>query len=754
MRKAYVIGGSTIAFILLIAISAAILYQAPVLGIAVDWQTGRVLTTTTSWSSFQPNDRILAIAGLEVTPFHLLTDNIHIHNRADLFSWFKAKQEIHDRLQLPRVPIVLERQGKIMEIIAEPRKAGLSFLQDLEFIHLISGLLFFLIGTVTLYKAGLHEQAVIFHAMCLFLAVVFETNATSLMAEIALPPVYFDWINIINILTLPIGNALLLHFTLLLPRKRKILERYPGVIPLFYGLVLPLTATLIIQALNLCIALFSILSFISILHAFFVCRNSMEREQMKWIVIGFLIGLAPWVFVNAIPMLIMGQRLVKDTIPTAFVVMLPLSMAFAIQKYRLMNVNDIFEGTFVYGITVLLLGVADLSLMGLWGSILDQGAPMARDFGIGSLTIILVVAVYAPLRDWVRILIRRLFRRELLDEGAVLSSFSNRAGGQPPDDVLKSLATCLEEAFRPSRIIMIKDKDEPENRLFQKFSQSSGPVLLWEGSSSELPSVDIVMALPVRIRGDLNALILLGTPRKGGFYTRDRIQILRALLRLAEILLENAGLHEQTLREAEASLEKERQYAKEKEKIIQDLHDGVGGIMTNIHLLSGMALHPPSAGDTKGIVSTIERLAKDGISEIRGFMKSLEAADITWDSLAADLRFFGKDLIESNGMALTFCSDIRNPVGAPGSLLFLNITRIYKEFLTNAVRHSKAGNVKVDLNVTREKMNLLMQDDGIGLEQAVPGNGISGMKKRAVEVNGQISLTTRNGACLYLEIPL
>nr|NJM02698.1 hypothetical protein [Desulfobacula sp.] len=130
-----------------------------------------------------------------------------------------------------------------------------------------------------------------------------------------------------------------------------------------------------IPILNLCTALFSILSFISIFHAFFVYRNPVEREQMKWIAIGFLMGLAPWVFVNAIPLLITGERLVKDTIPTAFVVMLPLSMAFAIQKYRLMDVDDIFEGTFVYGITVLLLGVADLCLMGLWGSFWTRVLP-------------------------------------------------------------------------------------------------------------------------------------------------------------------------------------------------------------------------------------------------------------------------------------------------------------------------------------------------------------------------------------------
>nr|NJM02697.1 hypothetical protein [Desulfobacula sp.] len=238
MRKAYVIGGSIIAFILLLTISAIILYRAPIIGIVIDWRTGRVLSTA-SWSSFQPDDRILAISGLKVRPFHLLTDNIHIKSRTDLFSWLKAKQELHDRLQNSQIPILLERQGKIVEIVTGPRKASLSFLQDLELVHLISGLFFFLIGTVTLYKAGLREQAILFHAMCLALSIVFETNATSLMAEIALPPVYFDWINIINILALPIGNALLLHFILLLPRKRKFLERYPILVPIFYGFLLP-----------------------------------------------------------------------------------------------------------------------------------------------------------------------------------------------------------------------------------------------------------------------------------------------------------------------------------------------------------------------------------------------------------------------------------------------------------------------------------------------------------------------------------
>jgi signal transduction histidine kinase len=742
-----------IAFILLLTSSFIILYRAPILDISVDWKTGRV-TASESWSAFQPEDRIQAINGLKITSFHLLMDNIHIGSRADLFSWFKAKQEIYDRLQLRQVSITLDRQGKTIEVIAEPRKAGMSFLRNLEFIHLISGILFFLIGTVTLYKAGLREQAMVFHAMCLILSIVFETNATSLMAEIVLPPVYFIWINIVNILALPIGNALILHFSLLLPRKRKILERFPWIVLVFYSFVLPLTASLFIPALNFCTALFSILSVISILHAFFVYRNPLDREQMKWVAIGFVIGLAPWVFMGAIPMLIIGERLVKDTIPAAFVVFLPLSMAFAIQKYRLMNVNDIFEGTFVYGITVLLLGVADLSLMGLWGSIFEPGTPMAQSFGIGSLTIIMVVAVYAPLRDWVRILIRRIFRREFLDEGTVLSSFSDRTSGQSPDEILQSLTICLEEVFRPSCLIAVTGETGPEGRLFQKFSERSEPVLLWEDPSPDLPHKDIVMALPVRLRGDLNFLILLGTPQRGGFYTRDRIQILKALLSLAEILLENADLHEQNLREAKTSLEKEKQYAKEKEKIVQDLHDGVGGIMTNIHILSCMTLQHTGAGDMKSAVSTIQRLAKEGISEIRGFMKSLETPDINWESLSADLRFFGKDLIESNGMTLTFHSDIQNPKDAPGSLLFLNISRIYKEFLTNVVRHSKAKNVQVELKANPEKMTLSMRDDGVGLAQTVPGNGIAGMKKRAMEVNGTISLTTGDGTCLDLEIPL
>ena len=86
-----------------------------------------------------------------------------------------------------------------------------------------------------------------------------------------------------------------------------------------------------------------------------------------------------------------------------------------------------------------------------------------------------------------------------------------------------------------------------------------------------------------------------------------------------ETFIRRDFLQRKALREYE--VEKHR---RERERILKDLHDGVGGMTTHIALLADTANRKRSPDDMHRALVSIAELAEDCIVEIRSFMRSLE----------------------------------------------------------------------------------------------------------------------------------
>ncbi len=72
---------------------------------------------------------------------------------------------------------------------------------------------------------------------------------------------------------------------------------------------------------------------------------------------------------------------------------------------------------------------------------------------------------------------------------------------------------------------------------------------------------------------------------------------------------------------------------------------------------------------------------------------------------------------------------------------------IYKEMITNAVRHSGAKNLDVILKYQHGKLELVVQDDGSGMDvdKVRKGNGLVNINKRADLIGANITLKTSEG---------
>lgn len=259
---------------------------------------------------------------------------------------------------------------------------------------------------------------------------------------------------------------------------------------------------------------------------------------------------------------------------------------------------------------------------------------------------------------------------------------------------------------------------------------------------------------PVRTRKRMLG-VLEAVNKKTGKFSPDDLDLLVTFSHHVALAMENALLFKENVKHFATRLREEKKHAKERERILKDLHDGIGGITTNISLLADMARHAGSPEDVGKMLATISELSREGLSEIRGFMNSIDDSRMDWHALTADIRHYGSTFLEPHGISFQVTSTVGDVREQPVSILYLNLFRICKEAFANIVKHSGARTVAVVLEVRPDKLLLTVRDDGIGLkEQGKVGRGLRNMKTRAEEMGGKVTVTSGKGTRVDLRLPL
>jgi PAS domain S-box-containing protein len=213
--------------------------------------------------------------------------------------------------------------------------------------------------------------------------------------------------------------------------------------------------------------------------------------------------------------------------------------------------------------------------------------------------------------------------------------------------------------------------------------------------------------------------------------------------------------YEESVRQYQERIEEEKRHRLEKEKILMDLHDGIGGITTNISILAELARKSTDSETVSNALSTISRLSREGISEIRGFMHSLDSKELNWRTLAVELRNQGSNMVEPHKIKFMIETALEDLQEQPGSLVWANMFKIYREALTNVIKHSKADSVNVAFRARKEGISLVIADNGVGSAGGTgSGRGLSNMKTRAGEIGGTLTVFAGQGTKVNLELPL
>jgi signal transduction histidine kinase len=695
------------------------------------------------------------IGGVNIGPLHLLKSVRSLKSRTEVIAWSEARTRLHEELNAPSVTFTVIRTSHEITLPVVPKSAGFAFLAAMEFLPLLSGLFCYMIGAVVLHKKRLDEQSLVLFLLgsLYFLGAILYF--ASMSPELVMQPGFDYFVAAGNAAVLPITAVCVVHVFLLLPTRSIILKRAPRLLPAGYGLALLIGTSLEITWI---IAMLVVCFFVSLLglgEAFLTRKSPVERQQMKWILLGFIFGLTPFLGLSILPLVLTGKELVSATLTGHGLCLVFITIAFAIQKYRLMELDGLLEGTFVSIATLALLGVVDLGLMGNLGSRF-AGALELRPTGMLFLSFVITLSLYAVIRDRMKVTLRKLLGREPLNERDTLLAFAEAASGHPPPSIVKIFVGCVRDAFHPKRMSLIEKGSCETEEILAAFKGLNAPVALWQSSLQEkiLKGEPFYLALPLTRAKETDYVVLLGELPGGRLYSSQDLSLLRSLLHEANLLYENAWFYDENLKNCRFILEEERRHLNEKERIIRDLHDGLGSITTNVHVLSEIARKSESVGTMQESLSTISELSREGLAEIRAFMHSLDHENLSWPELGSEFRVFGSRILEPNGIAFEIECTMENGCERPGSLVFLNLCRIYREALTNVVKHSGAARVSVRLTVNPTLVVLEVKDDGVGFgaQCARKGRGLAHMAKRAEDIGGALSIRSGQGTEVRLDV--
>ncbi|MBD3825842.1 sensor histidine kinase [Stenotrophomonas sp. NPDC101269] len=213
-------------------------------------------------------------------------------------------------------------------------------------------------------------------------------------------------------------------------------------------------------------------------------------------------------------------------------------------------------------------------------------------------------------------------------------------------------------------------------------------------------------------------------------YARSAGQARDALARVNADLLATRALLADGARDAERL------------RLARELHDVAGHKLTAMRLnLRALATEPMLAHREPLLLA--ERLSGELLGDIRQVVQSMR--DDRGLDLATALQALAAPFPRP-GLRLRIAEQVRitNPLVADA------VVRLAQEALTNAARHGDASTVWLDINKEDHCVRIDIRDDGQRPERIREGNGITGMRERLADLQGQLELARTDAGGMHL----
>jgi signal transduction histidine kinase len=186
-----------------------------------------------------------------------------------------------------------------------------------------------------------------------------------------------------------------------------------------------------------------------------------------------------------------------------------------------------------------------------------------------------------------------------------------------------------------------------------------------------------------------------------------------------------------------------------------ELHDDLGSLMATIKL------HFDNAKGSKKdpALQNAQKLLEEAYQKIRGMAHSKNSGVMSDQGLLAAIKKMANTITETNAMQVNV-EDFGLGERLENSLE-LSIFRMVQELVANAIKHSEATKVNIQLTQHEDNLNIIVEDNGKGfnrsqLDATKSGMGLTNIEKRVEHLEGNFTVDSiiGKGTSILIDIPV
>jgi len=339
---------------------------------------------------------------------------------------------------------------------------------------------------------------------------------------------------------------------------------------------------------------------------FVISKNTVARQQLKWVVWGSALAIAPFTVLYALGFILTESANPLTDAAVAPLILIPLAMGYSVVRYRLMDVELVVRRAAVYAFTTLAIAVAIGAIVyfaGVYASGNASSGEITLRLILSVSAMACIVMIAAPVKNFIQEQVDRIFygqrydlRRSLLDFGRTISATTAL------DPLLDSLITRLRQVMNVERLaIFLEDAHAPSGYRVARMAGLSAPITVpadfREMIRTRSAETGVVRAddlestpegegyvrrvlhyyVPCVVRGRMVAVIGLGRSADGALLSSEDVEILRTVSGYISVAIENSLLYqEQEHRAAELEILKEFN-----ESIVESINVGLMAVDLN-----------------------------------------------------------------------------------------------------------------------------------------------------------------------------
>ena len=498
------------------------------------------------------------------------------------------------------------------------------------------------------------------------------------------------------------------------------------------------------------------------IHRFRRVSGPVQRQQTKWLlagVSGFVGGFAGIIVLDIVNQEVYGFSprifLVETALFNVVKLMVPLSIAIAILRYRLWDIDGLINRTLVFGTLSAIIVAVYVGVVGYLGALLQTGSSLF----VSLVATGLVAVIFQPLRERLQQGVNRLMYGERDNPYAVIAQLGQRLeSALAADTILPTIVTTIRDALRiPYAAIAV---------------EQAGAVEIAASVGDPVPDP---LRLPLVHRGKALGQLIVGPRSSEEPWAPSDRRLLADLARQAGTAVQGltltADLHRLTadLQQSRERLVLSRE--EERRRLRSDLHDDLAPTLAALSLTAATArdLIDSDPDAARELMSELHAAARAAVADIRRLVYDLRPPTLDDLGLVPAIRERAaqferhRTVASADGVANGLQVDVEAPDRLSGIPAAVEVAayRIVQESLTNVARHAKARHCIIRLGLTEDQdgryLSVEVIDDGIGVSPEVRrGVGLTSMHERASELGGTLLVARSSpaGTRVQARLPL